>query len=86
MGASVAGGAPAMGGSMVMVNPMQPPSPASLGMTSPTGMQYGGMMSPQWQAPPQGAPGGVNTGVPARAPTAPVANKFDPLRADPFAT
>ena len=81
-------GASVMGGSVV--------SPASLGMTSPlTQQQPYGVQQQQasmWQSPSYAAPtNGVAVGVapataPAMAPPVAKINKFDPLRADPFAS
>lgn len=94
MGASVVGG-----GSMMMINPMSPTSSASVGVMSPMAqqqpapaMQYGmqqqqQQMAPQRQLAPQWQSQTFGPGsIPSPASQAASANKFDPMRADPFAS
>lgn len=88
MGASIAGGSVAMTNGQVM-------SPAaSVGMASPMSQQqYGMQQASQWSSfgPAQGmvAAGGASMGgggVGGASPQVANRNKFDPLRADPFAS
>jgi len=90
-------GASVIGGSTVMTH-SQPMSPgASVGMTSPMAQmqpqmaQYGMQQASQWQSqsfgPPGGGPvvGGMSMSMGA-SPQMAKSNKFDPMRADPFAS
>mmetsp|Transcript_21039 Transcript_21039/g.38029 ORF Transcript_21039/g.38029 Transcript_21039/m.38029 type:complete len:580 (+) Transcript_21039:221-1960(+) len=91
-------GGSVMGGSTMMVNPMLSPASSALGMNSPMAQQqqaqqYGmqqapSQLSPQWQSQSFGAPVGGGAGGGWGAPAAQMGerNKFDPMRADPFAS